>query len=103
MGDDETAYSTIVRATYGVLFFGCPNRGMNIESLIPMCEGQPNLPFLCTLGQDSTVLRQLCREWPAAFPYADARIIAFYETQLSPTARQVRMSSRLLWDRQGEK
>jgi hypothetical protein len=86
---DETAYEAIVKATYAVLFFGCPNKGMNIESLIPMCERQPNLPFLYTLGPDSAVLRQLCRDWPAAFPYADSKIIAFYVAQLSHTATKV--------------
>jgi hypothetical protein len=90
MRADETAYETIIKATYGVLFFSCPNKGMNIESLIPMCDRQPNLPFLHTLGQDSALLRQLCRDWPDAFPYSDSRIIAFYETQLSPTAIKVK-------------
>jgi hypothetical protein len=94
MKADEMAYKTILKATYGVLFFGCPNKGMNIESLIPMCERQPNLPFLQTLGQDSAILRRLCRDWPIAFSYADSRIIAFYETQLSPTAIKVRVIFR---------
>jgi hypothetical protein len=89
MNDDNAAYDTVLKATYGILFFGCPNRGMNIESLISMCEGQPNLSFLHTLRPDSPILRQLNRDWPTAFPYVDSKIIAFYETHLSPTAVKV--------------
>lgn len=80
---------TIIRATYGILFFGCPNRGMNIQSLIPMCDGRANMPFLLSLRQDSDLLRQLSRDFPVAFPYLDSRIISFFETLLSPTAQQV--------------
>ncbi len=90
-GSLETA--SIIHATYGILFFGCPNRGMTIESLIPMCEGQANLPFLLSLREDSEVLRQLRREFPSAFPFLDSKIISFFETQLSPTAQQVSVPS----------
>jgi hypothetical protein len=79
----------IIRATYGILFFGSPNRGLNIESMIPMCEGQANMSFLLSLRQDSELLRQLRRDFPSAFPFSDSRIISFFETQSSPTAQQV--------------
>jgi hypothetical protein len=87
--EDTPDTLAILRATYGILFFGCPNRGMNIETLIPMCHGQPNMPFLSSLRQDSDSLRQLCRDFPSAFPFRDSRIISFYETEQSPTAKEV--------------
>ena len=77
------------KATYGILLFGCPNQGMDVNSLIPMCEGRANLPFLLTLKQSSERLRQLCRDFPRRFAFPDSRIISFYETKLSPTAVEV--------------
>ena len=80
---------SIYQATYGLLLFGCPNQGMDVSSLIPMCEGQVNLPFLFSLGRSSERLRQLCRAFPKAFAFPDSRIISLYETKLSPTAIEV--------------
>ena len=77
------------KATYGILLFGCPNQGMDVDSLIPMCEGQANLPFLLSLRPSSERLRQLCREFPRRFAFPDSRIISFYETKISPTAVEV--------------
>jgi hypothetical protein len=80
----------IIKATYGMLLFGCPNKGMNIESLRAMCGGQANEPFLLSLRPESERLRQLCRDFPAAFSAPDSRIVSFYETELSPTTVKVR-------------
>ncbi len=82
----------IIKATYGMLLFSCPNKGMNIESLRAMCGGQANEPFLLSLRPDSERLRQLCRDFPAAFSAADSKIVSFFETKLSPTAVVVRHS-----------
>ena len=90
MSQDSSAQAaSIYHATYGLLLFGCPNQGMDISSLIPMCEGQINLPFLFAIGRGSERLRQLCRQFPKAFAFPDSRIISFYETKLSPTAIEV--------------
>jgi hypothetical protein len=79
----------IIKATYGMLLFGCPNKGMNIESLRAMCGGQANEPFLLSLRPDSERLRQLCRDFPMAFSAPDSKIVSFYETELSPTVVEV--------------
>ena len=90
MSNDPNAQAaSLYQATYGLLLFGCPNQGMDVSSLIPMCEGQVNLPFLFDLGRSSERLRQLCRAFPKAFAFPDSRIISFYETKLSPTAIEV--------------
>lgn len=80
----------ILEATYGALFFGVPNQGMDISSLIPMVKDQPNQALLHSLGGDSQLLRNQTREFPVAFDFKDSKIICFYETQMSPTSVQVR-------------
>jgi hypothetical protein len=94
--EESQAVEAIIRATYVMLLFSCPNKGMNIESLRAMCAGQANEPFLLSLRPDSERLRQLCRDFPEAFPATESKIISFYETVLSPTAQQVRSSSIVL-------
>ena len=84
------------KAVFGMLFFGCPSQGMDIGSLIPICNGQANLPFLFSLAHSSERLRQQCRDFPKRFSFPDSRIILFYETKLSPTALKVRSLLLLL-------
>ncbi|KAH0541229.1 hypothetical protein FGG08_004285 [Glutinoglossum americanum] len=76
------------RSTCGILFFGVPNQGVNISSLIPMVEGQPNMLFLLTLGKESGYLRNQHRAFCKVFDSRDCKIISFYETEESPTAQQ---------------
>lgn len=77
------------QSTYAALFFGVPNQGMNIASLIPMVEGGQNLPFLMSLGKDSELLRNLSREFKSAFNFKDSIVMSYYETRTSPTAKEV--------------
>jgi protein SERAC1 len=77
------------RSTYAALFFGVPNQGMDISSLIPMAEGQDNLPFLMSLGKDSELLRNLHRDFGSTFDFKDSIIISYYETERSRTAKKV--------------
>ena len=83
------ASQEIIDSTYGALFFGVPNQGMDIESLMPMVKDQPNLALVHSLGTESKVLRDQCRLFPVAFDYGDSEIICFYETTMSPTAERV--------------
>jgi protein SERAC1 len=76
----------LLDSIYGALFFGVPNEGMEISSLIPMVKGQPNQALLHSLGKESQILRNQCREFPKAFGYPDSEIVCFYETEMSPTA-----------------
>ena len=79
----------VLESIYGVLFFGVPNQGMDIRSVIPMVQGQPNQALLHTLGTESQVLRDQCRQFPEAFNFEDSEILCFYETKMSPTAEMV--------------
>ena len=83
--DDKANFDSI----YGALFFGVPNQGMDISSLIPMVKDQPNRHFLESLGRESELLRKQSRAFPKAFPFKDSEICCFYETLGSPTAIEV--------------
>jgi hypothetical protein len=79
----------ILYSIYGALFFGVPNRGMEVESLLAMSSGQANENMLRMLDKSSSILRDLARSFSAAFPFHDSVIISFYETKLSPQAIKV--------------
>jgi len=78
-----------LNSTYGALFFGVPNQGMDIRSLIPMVNDHPNRHFLESLSRESDLLRKQSRAFPKAFPFKDSEIYCFYETLGSPTAIEV--------------
>lgn len=95
MKDGTAADKVNLKSTYGALFFGVPNQGIDISSLIPMAEGQSNLPFLLTLGREGGTLRKLHHDFCSSFNFPDSIIISYYETKKSPTAKKVRfLSSR---------
>ncbi|KAF9641127.1 hypothetical protein BFW01_g486 [Lasiodiplodia theobromae] len=86
----------ILKSLQAVLFFGTPNQGMDITSLIPMVEGQPNELFLRSLDSDTSELRLQAQHWEQIFVLregdmlsASFQIISFYETKESPTAIKV--------------
>ncbi|KAL6690734.1 hypothetical protein J3F84DRAFT_398202 [Trichoderma pleuroticola] len=80
----------LFRAIYGIVFFGVPHNGMDIESLIPMVDDGPNFPLVKSIGTTSPVLDQLQEEFhPALGRQGDREIVCFYETAESPTAQQV--------------
>jgi protein SERAC1 len=78
-----------LKSIYGMLFFGVPNQGMSIESLVPMVENQPNRFFLESLSKVTDGLRAQRQNFRQAFPFIDSRIVSFYETKHSPTAQKV--------------
>lgn len=85
----DSRYAKIVEATDGFLFFGVPNLGMAIESLVPMVGDQPNRGFLETLGRNSALLRGHQEQFPAIFGSKPVHILGSYETKLSRTACNV--------------
>ena len=78
-----------LKATYGALFFGVPNQGMDISSLVPMVGDQPNRYLLESLGKESGFLRDQRTKFPKVFGFKDSEIISLFETQMSPTAVKV--------------
>jgi protein SERAC1 len=83
-------HQALLNSIYGTLFFGVPNQGIEIASLVPMVKGQPNQNLLHSLGKESQILRNQYRDFPKAFDYQNSlEIVCFYETEMSPTAAQV--------------
>lgn len=72
----------------GIVFFGVPNQGMDIHSLVPMVGDQPNRGLLQNLEHNSPMLRIQAREFLAALENLHCDVLNFYETQESPTARE---------------
>jgi protein SERAC1 len=88
---DDTRERKLLFATYALLFFGVPSRGMEIRSLMIMVQGQPNAPFISMLDRNSEPLARQHRRFCEAFPFTDSKVFSFYETQQSPTAVEVRL------------
>ncbi|KAK8226888.1 hypothetical protein HDK77DRAFT_457329 [Phyllosticta capitalensis] len=94
----QLAYSrqeeaNILKSVEAVFFFGTPNSGMDISSLMPMVRGQANEQFLWSLGKESADLRRLGEKWSritdvrmGEHTSPTLRIYSFYETLESPTA-----------------
>ena len=79
----------ILGSIYGALFFGVPNQGMDIKSLIPMVGNQVNQGLLHSLSNESPLLRKQSRDFQMAFNSPESRIVCFYETVTSQTAIKV--------------
>lgn len=85
----QSTNRTIVESIRGLLFFGVPNQGMAIESLIPMVNNQPNRQLVETLNENSDVLRHVTDDFNTSFKSSHVKVVCFYETLQSPTAIQV--------------
>ena len=78
-----------IRAIAGLLFFGVPNRGMDIQSLQTIVGDRPNRYLLESVGRSSDFLLEQSVSFCQAFPFQDSPIFSFFETQTSPTAVEV--------------
>jgi len=87
----ESDVSSLVDRVSGVLFFGVPHYGMDIESLTSMVKGQPNQPLLQSLqGVNSQVLGFQERHFSKILEQMkNLKVFCFYETEESPTAAKV--------------
>ena len=87
----ESDSRSLVNFVSGVLFFGVPNHGMDIESLIPMVNDQANRPLLDSLHRvNSWVLMLQDRDFSRILDQRkDLKVFCFYETEKSPTAAKV--------------
>lgn len=87
MASGSVEDKSIFYSIYGILFFGVPNQGMDISSLLAMVGSQPNLPLLTMLSKDAGVLQELIEKFRTVFEFKDSVIISLYETHASRTAR----------------
>ncbi|KAH6973012.1 hypothetical protein BKA56DRAFT_646039 [Ilyonectria sp. MPI-CAGE-AT-0026] len=80
----------LLQAVRGIAFFGVPNDGMDISSLIPMAGDGPNRFLLESINRiNSQILTMQQREFYKALgEEGEAEIVCFYETVESPTAQK---------------
>jgi len=79
--DDKDVFN----ATYGLIFFGTPTRGLEIQSLSTIVKGQPNEELVKYLGPSSRHLKQQHNEFYRVFTHHDSQIISIFETKMTPT------------------
>jgi pimeloyl-ACP methyl ester carboxylesterase len=84
----------------GVVFFGVPNRGMEISHYLAMAEGRPNDKLVRRLGKDSKYLENLDKMFFEVALRKRIRLISLFETLQSPKM-QIR-SHWVLSDRLGK-
>lgn len=72
----------------GLMFFGTPSQGMDIETLLPMVDGQSNELFIRTLGLSSSALRNQMDEFRRIFEGMNFSAYWYYETRKSRTAEK---------------
>lgn len=82
-----------MQSIVGLVFFGVPHRGMDIQSLRAMVGDQPNRYILESIGPYSDLLVEQDVRFGLDFHYRDSPIFSFFETRTSPTALKV---SRLI-------
>lgn len=73
----------------GLLFFGVPNRGMDIKSLRAIVGDSQNRYLLESVGQYSDLLLHQDGQFGSTFHFEDSRVVSFFETKSSPTAIKV--------------
>lgn len=69
-----------------IIFFGVPNKGMQMSHLIPMVKSQPNRTLVECLSPSSEYLTDVDRRFSGIALYPDIRLISAYETAESLTA-----------------
>jgi surfactin synthase thioesterase subunit len=87
---DSDSESSLIDLVCGFVLFGVPNSGMDIESLVPMVNDQPNRSLLESLSDmNSQILRLQNRNFFRVLKQTTFKMFCFYETRLSPTAAKV--------------
>lgn len=83
----------LLKSIYGAIFFGVPHQGMDIKSLLSMCDNGPNVELVASLNANNSYILDLQRrQFPKALQAGGhTEIFCFYETLESPTAVQVRI------------
>ncbi|KAI9660882.1 MAG: hypothetical protein M1821_009209 [Bathelium mastoideum] len=80
--------SRAYQSIHSGLFFGVPNKGMDIRSLRTIVKGRPNERLLTQLSPASSLLKQLSSDFEVVSRDLHMQNISFFETKLSPTAIQ---------------
>ena len=90
MAEPALEHPNLLDMIKGILLFGTPNDGLDIDSLVPMVNDQPNRSLLDSLSsKNSEVLRHQRQGFSRVLGHTKLQLFCFYETELSPTAAQV--------------
>lgn len=68
-----------------MLFFGVPNRGLDVQAIRSMVKGQPNSRLVADLDPSSQSLRLLHEAFCDQFTFEESSITSVYETKLTRT------------------
>ncbi|VUC37376.1 unnamed protein product [Clonostachys rosea] len=75
-------------AIRGLVFFGVPQAGMDVEALLPIANDGPNSSLIESINSGSKALENQRQEFHEYLETRDLEIFCFYETLLSPTPVQ---------------
>ena len=87
-----------LQSTYGALFFGVPNQGMDVEAMATMIGDRPGRYTLNLLDQQLgyRLRSRQHDEFCQAFSFRDSHIVQFFELHKTPTVREVRLPRWLI-------
>lgn len=90
---DNPTIAALHKATYGVLFFAVPHRGLDVEDMKRVMgnEGHPRTGLIHQISIDSVVLDQQLEDFKNNLD--DRKVISFYETEQSRRLERVSASS----------
>lgn len=94
--DEDLAAQSLVRATYGVLFFGVPHRGLFIDDVINMVEAESQhqrIPLLKEINKTSEFITSELESFINLA--ARLKILSFYETAQTRQVMKVRANISL--------
>ena len=88
--EDEQIISSLYHATYGILFFAVPHKGMMTEYMLSMLsqDDHPRAVLLAQINRSSQYLLSQLADFKDLI--GDRKIVTFYETQQTRKLQQVR-------------
>lgn len=83
MANSGAAEKHIVSQASQVILFGVPNKGMKINHLLPLVQGQPNKALVEQICSNSSYLETLDSQYEGISYLRGTRQVSIYETSLS--------------------
>ena len=92
---DHPVLATLHRATYGIIFFAVPQRGLDVEDMkrIMGQEEHPRTGLLHQINTDSKELHHQLVDFKDIL--YDRKVISFYETEQSQRLQRVSFSREI--------
>ena len=86
---DNLTIAALHKATYGILSFAVPYRGLDVEDMkkIMGAEGHPRTGLIHQINIDSVVLKQQLEDFKDNL--GDRKVVSFYETEQSKRLERV--------------